>query len=471
MVHVSTPGRREIDHKRQQANEHAVLLVAILSSFLNPFMASSVIIALPAIARAFSLNAVLTNWVSTSYLIASAIFLLPLGRAADLLGRKRIFTAGIAIFTLMSFLMPLAPNMPIFLLFRIFQGIGGAMIFSTSVAILASVYRPEKRGWALGISVSAVYAGLTLGPFIGGFLTERFGWQSIFLVCVPLGMLVIMLAVLRIDEEKSETASPSFDFLGSVIYSVSLVSIMMGFTYLPGILGWFFMISGAGFFVIFMKWEKAIASPILDISLLVNNKVFAFSNTAALIHYSATFSVSFLLSLYLQYVRGMDPEHAGLILVTQPAVMTVFSPLAGILSDRVEPRFIASAGMAITAIGLFMLSLVGPHTHIVFIIGCLAFLGFGFALFSSPNTNAVMSSVDRKDYGMASGFLSTMRVTGQTLSMGAVLVLFSLLIGRARISEADSSEFIKAFKMGLVFFSLVCIPGILASLARGNVRE
>jgi MFS family permease len=167
----------------------------------------------------------------------------------------------------------------------------------------------------------------------------------------------------------------------------------------------------------------------------------------------------------------MSPEHAGIVLVTQPAIMTLFSPLAGILSDKVEPRIIASAGMVITAAGLFMLSFIRPDTHIFFIIACLALLGFGFALFSSPNTNAVMSSVGKDDYGVASGFLATMRVTGQTFSMGAVLVLFSILMGKVRITEEVSSGFMKALQIGFVFFAIACIPGIFASLARGNVRN
>jgi EmrB/QacA subfamily drug resistance transporter len=456
----------------KQAEERTILLVAVLSSFLNPFMASSVIIALPAIARDFSLSAILTNWISTSYLIASAVFLLPLGRAADLLGRKKIFMAGIVIFTCMSFLVPFAPGITVFLLLRVLQGIGGAMIFGTSVAILTSVYRPERRGWALGVTVSAVYAGLTLGPFFGGFLTEKIGWHSIFLFCVPLGALVFVLARKKIREEvKSGFSWKSFDFAGSLVYSAGIVSVMLGFTFLPGSSGMILLAMGAAFLILFIHCEKAGRFPVLDLSLLSRNRVFAFSNAAAFIHYSATFSVSFFLSLYLQEIRGMSPEHAGLVLVAQPMLMTVFSPVAGRLSDRMEPRLIASAGMAITSCGLFLLAVAGPGTPITYLVFCLAFLGFGFALFSSPNTNAVMSSVDRNDYGIASGILATMRVTGQTVSMGASLVLFSLLMGQSRITSAVSVEFMKAFRYGFLFFGLMCILGILASLVRGNVRE
>ncbi len=457
----------------KQAEERTILLVAVLSSFLNPFMASSVIIALPAISRDFSLSAVLTNWISTSYLIASAVFLLPLGRAADMVGRKKIFMAGIVMFTCMSFLVPFSPGIAVFLLFRVLQGIGGAMIFSTSVAILTSVYRPERRGWALGITVAAVYAGLTMGPFIGGFLTEKMGWHSIFLLCVPLGAMVFILARRKIREEvrPGGFSWKTFDYAGTLVYSAGIVSVMLGFTFLPGLSGVILLILGAVFLVLFIRCEKTGASPVLDMALLSRNRVFAFSNAAAFIHYSATFSVSFFLSLYLQEVRGMSPEHAGLVLMAQPVLMTVFSPMAGRLSDRMEPRLIASAGMAITSCGLFLLAETGPGTPIAYIVCCLAFLGFGFALFSSPNTNAVMTSVGRDDYGVASGILATMRVTGQTVSMGAALVLFSLLMGQSRITGAVTAEFMKAFRYGFIFFGLACIPGILASLARGNVRD
>lgn len=464
-------GRREHPEVMRQLNEEfSVLVVATLSSFITPFMGSSVNIALPAIARAFSMDAVLLSWVSTSYLIASAVFLLPLGRAADILGRKRIFMGGILVFTLMCLCIPLAWNTWIFLLLRVIQGIGGAMIFSTSMAILTEVTRPDRRGRAIGITVAAVYGGLTMGPFVGGLLTDRFGWQGIFFLCSIPGAAALLTAQRCIREDHMGRASGRLDLFGSMVYSLSLVSLMIGFSILPSFRG--FAVMGAGIIALgaFILWERNHPFPVLDIRLLYSNRVFAYSNAAAFIHYGATFSISFLLSLYLQYIRGWSPSHAGLILLTQPAVMTVLSPLAGRLSDRIEPRIMASSGMALTAVGLAALSFLGDHTAPGMILACLVVIGIGFSLFSSPNTNAVMSSVPKSDYGVASGVISTMRMTGQSFSMGVVLVLFSLLIGRSTITPQTGEAFMSAFRLGFLFFCILCIPGIFASLARGDVR-
>lgn len=455
----------------QRSKQLTILAAASLSSFLTAFMGSSVVIALPSIAMYFSMDAVLINWVSTSYLIATAIFLLPLGRAADLLGRKRIFTTGIGVFTVMTLLAPFAPDKWIFLALRALQGIGGAMIFSTGIAMLTAVYPQQDRGRVLGINVATVYGGLTMGPVVGGFLASRCGWQSIFLVCVVLGIFVYTLVSLNVGKDPRSEHPARMDVAGSIIYCIFMVSLMLGFSWLPGPYGWLGLATGVLFFSVFIRFEISCASPVLDITLLTRNRAFAFSNAAALIHYGATFSTGFLISLYLQYVRGMSPEHAGLVMVIQPAVMSVLSPFAGILSDRIEPRLLASSGMAITASGLFSLSFIGPDTSITFIIVVLAYLGSGFAMFSSPNTNAVMSSVDSHDYGVASGILSTMRVTGQAFSMGLTLMLFSIIIGRVRITPEVLPAFMTACRTGLTLFALLCIPGIAASLARGDLRN
>ncbi|HON94563.1 MAG TPA: MFS transporter, partial [Deltaproteobacteria bacterium] len=336
----------------QRSQERSVLLVASISSFITPFMGSSVNIALPRIGLAYSMDAMLLSWVSTSYLIASAVFLLPLGRAADILGRKRIFTAGILTFTLMCLCIPLAGSGWTLLLFRVVQGIGGAMIFSTSMAILTAVTRPDRRGTAIGITTAAVYGGLTLGPFIGGGITDHFGWQGIFVLGFLLGAATLCMALRCIREDAGGRSLRDLDLTGSAIYSMSLVSLMIGFSSMPALTGYVLLGSGITALGAFILWERAQASPILDMSLLCSNRAFAWSNVAAFIHYSATFSISFLLSMYLQVVKGLSPSQAGLILVTQPAVMTLLSPVAGRLSDRIEPRIMASAGMAVTAMGL-----------------------------------------------------------------------------------------------------------------------
>ncbi len=451
--------------------KRAALISATLASFLTPFMVSSVNIALPSIGREFSMNAVMLNWVATSYLLAAAMFLVPFGRLADIVGRKKIFTAGIIIYTLSSLLAGFSITPEMLILFRVIQGFGSAMVFGTGVAILTSVFPPNERGKVLGINVAAVYIGLSLGPFLGGLLTEYFGWRSIFFVNVPAGLTVIAFILAKLKGEWAEAKGEKFDIAGSFIYCVSLTVLMYGFSLLPGTNGiWLVLFGFAGLFV-FIKWQGRVKSPLLNINLFRKNKVFAFSNIAALINYSATFAVSFLLSLYLQYTHGYSAREAGVILVAQPAVMAIFSPIAGRLSDKIEPRIIASVGMALACAGLSVFAFLTATSSITFILTGLIILGFGFALFSSPNTNAVMGAVDKKYYGIAAGTLGTMRLTGQMFSMGVVMIIFALFIGRTKISPANYSLFQDGVKTSFIVFAALCFVGIFFSLFRGKNKN
>ena len=451
-------------------SKKAVLLVVTLSSFLAPFMGSSINIALPSIAKEFAMDAVLLSWVATSYLLATAVFLVPFGRIADIHGRKRIFTYGISIYTVSSILSAISTSAVMLISFRILQGIGGAMIFGTGVAILTSVFPVGERGRALGINVAAVYLGLSLGPLFGGFLTEHFGWRSIFLLNVPLGLIIMAAIFWKLKGEWAEARGEKFDLSGSIIYGVALVAIMYGLSLLPAMSGVWVIIIGILGILAFIRWEMKVASPVLPMNLFKNNAVFAFSNLAALISYSATFAVAFLLSLYLQYTKGLSPQNAGLILVSMPAMQAILSPLAGRLSDRIEPRIIASIGMGLTTIGLVLLTFLNQNTAIEFILISLIILGFGFALFSSPNTNAIMSSVEKRSYGIASATLATMRTVGMTLSMGIAMLIFAIFIGRVEITPEYYPVFVSSLKIAFVIFATLCFGGIFASLARGKIR-
>jgi len=455
---------------KSNGNRKIVLFVATMGSFLAPFMGSSINIALPSIGREFAMDAILLSWVATAYLLAAAVFTVPLGRVADIYGRKKIFTYGIVIYTVSSLLLAMSTSATMLISLRVLEGIGGAMIFGTGIAMLTSVFPPGERGRALGINVAAVYLGLSLGPFIGGILTQHFGWRSIFLVTVPLGLIVIVFILWKLKGEWAEAKGDKFDLSGSIIYGITLVALIYGLSLLPAMSGIWSIIIGIIGIWIFIKWETKMRSPVLHMELFKNNTVFVFSNLAALINYSATFAVAFLLSLYLQYTKGLDPQSAGLILVSMPATQAILSPVAGRLSDRVEPRILASVGMGITAIGLILLTFLAQNTTIEFVLASLIVLGFGFALFSSPNTNAVMSCVEKRSYGVASATLATMRQVGMMLSMGIAMVIFSIYIGRVEITPEYYSAFVSGLKIAFVIFAVLCFAGIFASLARGKLR-
>ncbi|MDD3977858.1 MAG: MFS transporter, partial [Methanomicrobium sp.] len=327
------------------SRQKAILLITSLGSFLTPFMGSSINIAIPQIGTEFFSDAILLSWVATSYLLASAILVVPMGRLADMRGRTKIFLAGVALYTACSLLSAMVPSVEYLIACRVFQGIGGAMIFSTAVAIITSAMPPNLRGTALGINVSVVYAGLTLGPFIGGLITEFFGWRSIFYFNFILGVLIFIasLKYLHIDEKKDKNTK--FDLLGSVFYAGFILCLMLGFQEIQESIGLLLFALAVIFLIVFLGWEKMSPNPVFEISLITKNRVFALSNLAALINYSATYAIGFLLSIYLQTIRGFDPFTAGLILIAQPLLQTVFSPVTGRLSDKYNSSYIATLGM------------------------------------------------------------------------------------------------------------------------------
>jgi MFS family permease len=426
---------------QKEPSRVATLLATTLASFLTPLMGSSINVALPSIGKELRMDAILLGWVATSYLLASSMTLVPIGRLADIYGRKRIFTYGVVTFVVSSALTALSQSAAMLIGFRVLQGIGGAMLFATAVAILTSVFPPEQRGRVLGINAAAVYAGLSVGPFVGGLLTQHLGWRSIFWLNVPLGLIVLAFALWKLHGEWAEARGERLDIVGSAVGAVA-----------------------------FVRWEMKVNSPVLNIALFRSNTIFAMSSLAALINYSATFAVGFLISLYLQYIKDFSPQTAGIVLVTAPVVQAVFSPLAGRLSDRVEPRLIASIGMALSAAGLVPFIFLTKDSGLVFIIASLAVIGFGFALFASPNTNAVMSSVERRYYGVAAAVLATVRQIGMTFSLGIVMLVFAVYLGRVQITPEYHAVFLTSLNIAFIIFAVLCFLGIFASLARGKVR-
>lgn len=448
----------------------AALIVATLSSFLGPFMGSSVNVALPSIGRDFGMGAVLLTWINTAFLLSAAALTVPFGRLGDIYGRKKIYMGGVLVFTIASVLIASSRSAAMLIACRVLQGFGASMIFSTGMAILLSVFPARERGRVLGITIAAVYFGLSSGPFFGGLITEHMDWRYIFWLNLPLGLLLLAVIFLMLKGDWVGDRGARFDGVGALILAVSLLALMYGFSKLPLVHAFVLVAAGMAGLAGFVVFEARAGEPLLDVRLFRDNTVFAFSNLAALINYAATFAVTFLLSLYLQQVRGFSPQQAGTLLVIQPLVQAFFSPAAGRLSDRIEPRAVASLGMAVTFAGLVLLVFVGAGTPIPYVGVCLVVLGFGFALFSSPNTNAVMSSVDRGMFGVASATVGTMRQLGMMFSMGIVTMILALYLGRAGVGEGNVGEFCAGMRIAFAVFAGLCLGGIFASLARGNVR-
>jgi len=451
--------------------ETITLIVTSFASFITPFIGSATNIALPSIGEDFSANAITLSWVATSFLLSAAVFLAPFGRLADIIGRKKIFNWGLAITAASSVFCAFSFRIETLIFWRIIQGIGSSMMFGTAMAIITSVFPKEKRGKALGIVVSSVYAGLTLGPFLGGFITKWWGWQGIFLAIVPFALISFLFSILFLKQEWADAHGEKFDWKGSIIYAIAIVTLMYGFGKLPKFEGIIFSSIGITGLVFFILFEKKQLYPVINIQLFQKNRVFAFSNYAALINYSATFAIGFLLSLYLQYIKGLNPQEAGLVLVAQPLLMTIFSPITGKLSDKMDAGKIASIGMALISAGLFIIAFIGKDTEIKYIVPVLIVFGIGYALFSSPNSNAIMSSVEKKYYGIASGTIGTMRLIGQMSSMGIAMMIFSFFLGKEKINPTNYTEFIISIRTAFLIFAVLCFIGVFFSLARRNSKK
>lgn len=454
----------------QTSLKRNALFAAVLSSFLGPFTASSVTVALPRIGSDLAMDAISLGWVATAYLLSAAAFLVPVGRASDIYGRKKMFLWGLVLSNVSSAVAAFSTSGTTLIFWRIIQGMGSSMIFGTGITIVASVYPASERGRALGIVLTSVYVGLSAGPFIGGVLTDYLGWRFLFFTNVAIGVLVLAVTLWKIKQEWAEAKGEKFDVIGSVLYVSAFTAAMYGLTTLPSTRGFSFLIGGLAGLFLFGLWELKVEHPILEIRLFMNNRAFLYSNLATLINYSATFAITFLMSLYLQYIKKLSPQAAGLILVSQPSIQALLSSFAGKMSDRYEPRIIASMGMISLVIALLLFGFLSERTNTYLIVLNLVFLGFGFALFVSPNTNAIMSSVDKKFFGVASGTMSTMRVIGQTLSMGIVMFVFMLFMGRIQITREHYGEFLQSTRVTFFIFAFLSFLGIFASLARGKIH-
>lgn len=453
------------------AQERSALFVATLTSFMGPFMISSVNVALPAIQNELQMDAVQLSWISTAYLLAVAVGLLPSGKIADIHGRKKVFGAGLAVYTVGAVAAVFAESGAMLIFCRVLQGLGAAMFVSTGMAIITSIFPPSRRGKVIGIYVAAVYVGLSVGPFAGGYITHYLGWRMIFLLMLPMGALSIWLTLKYLVGEWYGDRDQQLDIAGCLLYGFSIMGLVYGATRLPSALGIVLICSGCIGSVFFIWHQGRSKHPVFEVELFAVNKVFAYSSYAALLNYSATFGVTFLVSLYLQFIKGLSPQVAGSVLMAQPVVMATLSPLAGRLSDRIEPRLLATSGMAITVLGVFLFSRLDASTPIGLIIANLILLGTGFALFSSPNMSAMMGAVEKRHYGLASGLVATMRLLGQMFSMAVATVALSLLVGREAIGPDNYDRFLLTIRVVFMISASFCLVGTYFSWYRGRMLK
>ncbi|MEZ4357795.1 MAG: MFS transporter [Eubacteriales bacterium] len=458
-----------------------MLFSVALGTFMSALDSSVVNIAIPVIKSYFDVPLATVEWVIAAYLMVVSSILLFFGRLSDLYGQKRVYITGFAIFTIGSALCGLSKSAEMLIALRVLQAIGAGMMFSTNSAIITQHVPAKNRGKALSVTAIAVAVALSTGPVLGGTLAGTLGWQSIFYINVPIGIIGIFLAVKFIPSDKKAPAAP-LDIPGSVLIFAALFFILLPLDQLNEGMNRYLvaamLISGVILAVIFVQYEKKTKYPMLNLKLF-NNRVFSASLSAALFSYMAQYIMIFLIPFYLQTVRLFTPAMSGLLYIPMPLAVLIVAPAAGYISDRFDTRFISSAGVGIMAIGLFLLSYLNVSTPIWYIIMCMIITGIGFGMFQTPNNSAIMNHVPVVNRGIASGMLATARNIGMVTGVGISGALFSFFSNRANVLYTNEGllqelvtqySFIYALRITFIAASIIALIAAVASLTKGKVK-
>ncbi|MCQ2961023.1 MAG: MFS transporter [archaeon] len=440
--------------------EKSVILLAAVVSFVTAFIAN-ISVALPLIARELAMSNILQNWVATIFLLAIAALSIPLGKLTGKYGLKRSLLIGITV-TIIGCVLSCFSNTSYLLLFsRVIQGIGAAFINVASMALIVSAVPPETRGQALGLNIAGVYIGLSSAPVIGGFVIYYLGWQSIFyIMLIPL--IFSLYLCLSLDGEWSMYEG-SIDKLGSIVYILGILLFIYGFTVINTSLGVMFLIVGLLLLALFAYIELRLDNPVFEVRLFKNIR-FSSSNLASLISYLATFVITYILTYHFQYIMGLDSQTSGLLLIVTPLMMAIIAPISGRISDKIDPQKLAAIGMGFVTVAILILCFLDESTPLYLIILAMFLQGIGYGLFSTPNTNAIMSSVPKEETPTASASLAAVRVIGQTLSMGLLTVIFAFVMGNVPIVPEYYPLLMASSKISCIISAVLCVIAVCASL-------
>lgn len=443
--------------------ENYVLIIATVTSFFTVFLSSATMVAVPALAEEFSMNNIIQNWITTIMFLAIAVFTVPAGQISGKYGLKKSMVAGLILFILSSIGATFSVSAEMFLACRVFQGIGAAFLNVASMAMVVSAFKPQERGKALGISVTGVYLATSLSPVIGGFLNHQLGWRSIFYFTIPFLIVILIMLIVKVNKEWNTLENVEIDKKGSIIYSIGILLFVYGFTILNEPLGVVLTIIGIIFLIAFAAIELKQKDPVFEVRFFRNPK-FSSSNFAALSGYLATFAVIMVVNYHLQYVRGFDSQTAGLLLMLMPICQVVVSPISGRLSDKINPQKLAALGIGIGAVGIGTISTINATSPLEVLAIGLILQGIGFGIFSSPNTNAIMSSVPPKDTSIASASVATMRVIGQTMSIGILTLVFAFIMGNVPMIPQYFPLLIESSQITCIICTVLCVISVFASL-------
>ena len=443
--------------------ETYVIFVAFITSFFAVFLSAGIVLGVPAIAAEFGMNNVFQNWIITLNALVIAIFTLPAGQISGKYGVKKSLIAGVSIYLLASIGTCLSFSTESFLIFRVFQGIGIAFSNVSAMAMVVQAVKPQNRGKALGFTVTGVYLAGSLSPVLCGFLVHNFGWRTMFYFVIPFLMLCIVLMIFKIPQEWKTYEDSKIDSLGYVIYGIGITLFIYGFTNLMNEFGAISIIVGTVLLIVFGYYELKVDSPAFNMNLFKNMK-FTSSNVAALCSYLAIASITTILNYHFQYVRGWNAQMSGMILIITPIIMAIIAPNAGKLSDRIHPQKLAAIGMGIATITLTILIFLDANTPLYLIVIAMILQGIGMGLFTTPNTNAIMSSVPPNETPNASAAQSAMRTMGQTISMGLLTLVFAWIMGDLILSSQYANLIVQCSQLICLICTILCIIAIFASL-------
>lgn len=442
------------------------LSVATGTAFATAFSGSALNLAIPTMGNYFHMGAASLGWITNAYMLAVAAMAVPFGKIADNTSRRNTLILGVSIFGVFSLLGVWAWSAACILFVRAVQGVGAAMIFATNMPIAISTFPGKERGKAIGICTSGAYVGLALGPPLGGFLNNMFGWKAIFIFGAVVAFVFLGVAF-TLRKDKQDKAGPGFDLGGNIAYMLMIACIIYGFTSLNSTpFGWAFLVCGILLGVMFVRIELKSQNPVIDVRIFAEDRVFTLSNITALFNYSASFALGYLVSIYLQVGHGLTSQAAGLIMMAQPVVMAVLTPKTGKMSDHIPAYKLASCGMGACSLTLLFFAFAQVSTPLWAVCAALGAAGVGMALFSSPNTNVIMGCVPPTKYAVANSIVSTMRTTGQTMSMAVITIVVSATVGNMSLYDVPQAELMRTMHICFFIFTGLCILGIFMSLQR-----
>ncbi len=439
-----------------------VLIAIGTGSFMAALDGSVVNTILPVVRASFQSEVAAIQWVVTIYLLVLSGLMLSFGRLGDLRGHKSVYVWGFGLFVLSSALCGAAWSTTALVVFRGLQAIGGAMLASNAPAIVTGNFPAEQRGRAFGLASTMTYLGLTVGPSLGGWLAQSFGWRTVFYINVPVGALALTLSLLFIPKDYPAESGKRFDLPGAAAFLAGLTLLLLGLNRgadwgwgSPAVLG---LLAGAlVLLAVFILIERRSPAPMLDLSLF-RIPLFSTATASAVLNYICIYTITFLMPFYLIQGRGLNPAQAGLLLTAQPVIMAIAAPVSGALSDKVGSRLPGMLGMGVLAGGLFLLSRLGSGTETWLVVLGLAVAGSGTGTFISPNTSALMGAAPKSRQGIASAVQATARNFGMVLGIGMAGAIFT-----TQLAQDTPEALFKGIDMGFLAAAGVAVLGIFSS--------